>query len=235
MIRAFAGQIGLALEGLRHAEEARQAQLEAETGELRAALFSSVTHDLRTPLASIMASVTSLIHGGDRFSENHRTEHLNTILEEADRLNRLVGNLMDLSRLRAGALVPTKVRTSVDEIIESVVGRTRRTLNDRDVRVQLRDDLPAVEVDLVQIDQALTNLIENAAKFSPLGASSRSRRRGEEIESECPLRTRDRGYPRKSESAYSNPSRPATWQRRVLDWGWPSRERLLLRTTVEFG
>ncbi len=96
-------------------QEGGGARLEAETNQLRAALFSSVTHDLRTPLASIKAGVTSLLDEGVTLDPDQRRELLRTVLEETDRLNRLVGNIMDLARVRAGALVPAKEPTAVDE------------------------------------------------------------------------------------------------------------------------
>jgi two-component system, OmpR family, sensor histidine kinase KdpD len=169
VVRAFASQMGLALEGMRLGREASQARLDAETNSLRAALFSSVTHDLRTPLASITASVTSLLDADTSFTGEDRRDLLETIRQEAERLNRLVGNLLDLSRIRAGALTPSVTPTPIDEVIESVVARMQPTLAGHDVRLMLRDNLPDVPIDVVLIDQVLTNLLENAAKFSPAG------------------------------------------------------------------
>lgn len=164
--QSFARQMAVALEGIRLSEEARKTQLEIEATRLRAALFSSVTHDLRTPLGSITTAVTSLLDPEGTFTTEQRTEHLQTIREEAERLNRLVGNLLDLSRLRAGALIPSKVEGSIDEVIESVLRRLRTQLADREVRVEIQDGVPDVPMDIVQIDQVVTNLIENAVKFS---------------------------------------------------------------------
>lgn len=171
VIETFVGQLGLALEGMRLGEDASVARLEAETNRLRAALFSSVTHDLRTPLASITASVTSLLGEEAEFTPEDRTDLLETIRQEADRLNRLVGNLLDLSRIRAGALNPTRSRASIEEVVESVVARLQPMLAGREVDLKLREDLPEIPIDVVQIDQVLTNLLENAVKFSSPGAS----------------------------------------------------------------
>jgi two-component system sensor histidine kinase KdpD len=168
VMQAFAGQLALSLMGLRLADEAQQARLDAETSRLRAALFSSVTHDLRTPLSSIIASVTSLLGTEGNFSPQDRRVLLETIHQEAERLNRLVGNLLDLSRMRAGALVPSRTVAAIDELIEGVVGRMEPTLARHDVRLILRD-VPEISVDLVQLDQALTNVLENAARFAPAG------------------------------------------------------------------
>jgi two-component system sensor histidine kinase KdpD len=169
VMQTFASQMALAIEGMRLASEAQEARLEAETNRMRASLFSSVTHDLRTPLASITASVTSLIDDESPLRVEHRRELLETIRQEAERLNRLVGNLLDLSRMRAGALTPSKSPTAVDEVIEGVVARLQPLLKERDLRLILRENLPAIPLDVVQIDQALTNILENAVRFTAPG------------------------------------------------------------------
>jgi two-component system, OmpR family, sensor histidine kinase KdpD len=169
VIRTLASQMALAIEGMRLASEAQQARVEAEANRLQAALFSSVTHDLRTPLASITASITSLREVGAPLSSADRQDLLETIQQEAERLNRLVGNFLDLSRMRAGALTPGKTPGAIDEVIEGVVGRLEPVLKDHDVRLILRENLPEIPVDVVQIDQALTNILENAARFTPRG------------------------------------------------------------------
>jgi two-component system sensor histidine kinase KdpD len=170
LIRTFTSQMALALEGKRLADVARVAQVDAERSGLQAALFSSVTHDLRTPLAAITASVTGLQDPDARLGPEARRELLETIRQEAHRLNRLVGNLMDLSRLRAGALVPSKRPTPIDEVIEGVLARMEPQLEGHRLNVALRDDIPEVPADVVQLDQALTNILENAAKFSAPGS-----------------------------------------------------------------
>ena len=169
VIQTLANQMGLAIESARLGGEATSARMEAETNRLRAALFSSVTHDLRTPLASITASVTSLQDEETSFTEEDRSELLDTIRQEAERLNRLVGNLLDLSRMRAGALIPTKQRASIEEVVEGVVARLHQVLAEHEVVLRPRPGLPEVPMDVVQIDQVLTNLLENAAKHSPPG------------------------------------------------------------------
>jgi two-component system sensor histidine kinase KdpD len=169
VVHTFSSQMALALEGMRLGAEASKARLDAETNSLRAALFSSVTHDLRTPLASITASVTSLLDEGATFTSDDRRDLLETIRQEAQRLNRLVGNLLDLSRIRAGAVTPASSPAAIDEVVEGVVARLQPVLAGHRVRLMLRGDLPDVPMDVVQIDQVLTNLLENAVKFSPSG------------------------------------------------------------------
>jgi two-component system sensor histidine kinase KdpD len=169
VIETVANQMALAIEGMRLSSEAQEARVEAETNRSRAALFSSVTHDLRTPLASITASVTSILEDERALRDVDRTELLETIRQEAERLNRLVGNLLDLSRMRAGALAPSKSITALDEVIEAVVARLEPLLVGHDVRVILREELPEIPLDVVQIDQVLTNVLENAGRFAPPG------------------------------------------------------------------
>ena len=170
VIVAFATQLGLALERTQLASEADSARLDAETSSLRAALFSSVTHDLRTPLASITASVTNLLDAEARMTEADRVDLLNTIRQEAQRLNRLVGNLLDLARVRAGAVDAVKVSASINDVIEGSVARLQPLFDGRVIRLLLREDLPDVPMDLDHIDQVITNLLENAARYAPAGS-----------------------------------------------------------------
>lgn len=164
--QAVVTQVALAMESVTLLERTREAQAEAETSRIRAALFSSVTHDLRTPLSSIKASATSMLEEGVSFDPSQRRDLLKTIAEESDRLNRLIGNLLDLSRLRAGALVPEKIPAPIEDVVEAVVARLRKVLDDRRVQVQIKDGIPPVPMDVLQIDQVLSNLLENAARHS---------------------------------------------------------------------
>jgi two-component system, OmpR family, sensor histidine kinase KdpD len=168
-LQALAAQAGLAIERAALGEEARSARIDAESNRLRAALFSSVTHDLRTPLASIKASASGLLDPSVAYTPAQREEVLRTIVEEADRLNRLVANLMDLARMRAGALVPAREAVWIGDIVNAVLARMRRRLDGFSIRVNIRPDLPQVDADPMQIDQVLTNILENAARFSAPG------------------------------------------------------------------
>lgn len=166
LAETFAAQVALAIESSRLDAGRRSAEARAEASRIRAALFSSVTHDLKTPLASIKASATSLLDEQVAFEPRQREELLQTIVEEADRLNRLIGNLLDLSRLRAGALIPQRVATPINEVIEAVATRLRPLLSGRELKIRIRDGIPPVPIDVMQIDQVLTNLIENAIKYT---------------------------------------------------------------------
>ena len=168
-LQALAAQAGLSLMRVSLDSEVRAARLDAEGNRLRAALFSSVTHDLRTPLASIKASASGLLGGDVAYTDSQREEVLRTIVEESDRLNRIVANLIDLAQMRAGALVPAREPVWIGDLVNAVLARMRRRLAAFDVRVNIRPELPAVDADPMQIDQVLTNIIENAARFSPPG------------------------------------------------------------------
>ncbi|HWO70763.1 MAG TPA: ATP-binding protein [Actinomycetota bacterium] len=165
--RSLGSQVALAIEAVRLASEASRAQADAEASTLRAALFSAVTHDLRTPLASITAAVTNLLDGSATFTDADRKEALETIREEAERLDRLVGNLMQLARARAGALAPQKRPAAIADVVEGAVARLQPMLRDRPVRLLLREDIPDVPMDVGQIDQVLGNLLENAVRHAP--------------------------------------------------------------------
>jgi two-component system sensor histidine kinase KdpD len=171
-LRLFADQLALALDTVELASQVRDAQFEADASNVRAALFASVTHDLRTPLASILASATTLRSEG-ALEPEVRGELVDAICEEADRLNRLVGNLLELSRIRAGAMTPSKTPTPVDELVGGVLARLRRSLGGHDVVTSIPTDLPEVPMDVVQMDQVVTNLLENAMRFAPAGTPIR--------------------------------------------------------------
>jgi two-component system, OmpR family, sensor histidine kinase KdpD len=169
LLEACAGQAAVAIERARLSEDAEDSRLDAEANRLRAALFSSVSHDLRTPLASIKASVTSLLGDEAAHDPAQRLELLRTVLEETDRLNRVVGNILDLAKVRAGAMAPAKEPVALDEIVESVVHRMQGRLGGVRIRTAFREDLPEISADPVQLDQIVTNLLENAVRFSPPG------------------------------------------------------------------
>jgi two-component system, OmpR family, sensor histidine kinase KdpD len=169
LLESAARQIAVILEREALDERVRAARIDAEESQARAALFASVTHDLRTPLSSIKASVTALLEDELELDPDQRLELLRTVVEETDRLNRLIGNILELARVRAGALVPSKEPTALDEIVQSVLHRMGPALGSVRVRTMLRD-APYVAADPVQIDQVVSNLIENAVKVSPPGS-----------------------------------------------------------------
>jgi K+-sensing histidine kinase KdpD len=155
----------------RSAREASLMHQEAATSKATAALFSSVTHDLRTPLVSILASATSLRDLGSSLDAEDRAVLLDAICKETGRLNRLVGRILDLSRMRAGALRPERVPAAIEDVVLGVVTRLEPLLDGHDVVLDIPPGLPDVALDVLQIDEVVTNLVENAANYSPPGTS----------------------------------------------------------------
>jgi two-component system, OmpR family, sensor histidine kinase KdpD len=165
VLHAFANQAALAVERDRQQEERAQARALAETDRLRTALLNSVSHDLRTPLSSIKASASSLLDPTVDWGPQQRREFLETIDQETDRLTRLVHNLLDMSRIEAGALDPRLVETALPDVTGPVV-RLARSKSSQPIEVDIPDDLPAVLVDPVRLDQVLTNLLDNARRYA---------------------------------------------------------------------
>jgi two-component system sensor histidine kinase KdpD len=169
--RTFLEQTSAIIERARLREESLQIEVLRRTDTLRAALLSSVSHDLRTPLSSIKAAASSLQQKDVDWDAEARLSFAATIEREADRLNRLVGNLLDMSRIEGEALKPEKEWYPIDELVHDVLDHMQFLLHGRDVRVSLPDDLPPVELDYLQMDQVLTNLLENAARYTPATSS----------------------------------------------------------------
>lgn len=153
----------------RGAVAAREAAIARRSDELKIALLRAVSHDLRTPLGTIKASVSSLRQADASYTAEDRAELLAAIEEETDRLDRLVSNLLDASRLEAGVLKPRKHPQDLRELVTTVVQRLQPVLAGRPVVVAIPEDLPLVPCDYGQIDQVVTNLLENAAIHTPPG------------------------------------------------------------------
>jgi two-component system sensor histidine kinase KdpD len=171
LIEAFAQQGALALQRARFADEARTAALRAQTEGMRSALLSAVSHDLRTPLAAITGAATTLRDGSGGLESGEHVDLLDTICEEADRLERLVRNLLDMTRLESGALDVKREWVPLEEIVGSALTRLEAHLAGRPVRIDLPSDLPLLSVDAVLIEQVFVNLFENVAKYTPPGTS----------------------------------------------------------------
>jgi two-component system, OmpR family, sensor histidine kinase KdpD len=169
LMETFAGQAALAIERSQLAEQARQARLLEATEKLYKALLNSVSHDLRTPLVTITGAFSTLETAGSRLDEDTRTSLARTGREEAERLNRLVGDLLDMTRIEAGALKLTEEPADVSEAIGVVLDRLTGPLRDYTVQVNVPADLPPVPMDMPLIVQALVNIVDNATKYTPAG------------------------------------------------------------------
>ncbi|MBE3573647.1 MAG: sensor histidine kinase KdpD [Moorella humiferrea] len=184
LLEAFASLAALAILRLQLAAEAQQARCLAASEKLRTALFNSISHELRTPLASITAAVTGLLEGDEVYHPEARQALLQTIKEGARRLNRLVGNLLDMARLESGMLQLKQEWCDLEDIIGVALGQLRETLQDRPLEVSISPGLPLVKVDFTLIEQVLVNLLENAVKYSPPGSKIdiAVRREGKELQ-----------------------------------------------------
>jgi two-component system sensor histidine kinase KdpD len=176
-VDAFAAQMALAVERAMLADETGKARREIEAEQLRSSLLSSVSHDLRTPLAVITGSTSTLLEGGSGVSEATRQDLLKTVLEEAEHLNRLIRNLLDMTRLESGAVKVRKEWLPLEELVGAALNRVDSRLTGREVHVELPRTLPLVPCDAVLIEQVLINLLENAAKYSagPIDISAAAR------------------------------------------------------------
>ncbi|MBN1890905.1 MAG: DUF4118 domain-containing protein [Thermoflexales bacterium] len=170
VLTTFAAQVGLVVERARLAREADRAHLLEESDRLKSALLSSVSHDLRTPLSAIKASATVLLQRDVSLDAAARYDLLSTINEETDRLNRLVTNLLDMSRIEAGALTLKLDWCDLDELIRAVVRHLSFTATALTIQLDWPPDLPLVYADYVQVDRVVTNLVENAIHFAPAGS-----------------------------------------------------------------
>jgi two-component system sensor histidine kinase KdpD len=168
LLDALADQAALAIERINLARDLHQARLEVETDRLRAALLTSISHDLRTPLASILGSATSL--RSQVLDTATRDVLLSTIIEESDRLNRFIGNLLDMTRLESGAIKARTGLNELSEVIGSALQRASKILAGHRVKVDLPPDLPMLALDMVLFEQVLFNLLDNAAKHAPAGS-----------------------------------------------------------------
>jgi two-component system sensor histidine kinase KdpD len=179
----FLNQVTALVERARLQQENMRIEVLQRTDALRTALLSSVSHDLRTPLTSIKAAASSLLQQDVRWDEEEQRGFAQTIEREADRLNRLVSNLLDMSRIEEGALKPEKEQYSLVALVQDVLGRLEPLLAGRPVRTHLPSDLLLVNVDYLHLDQVLTNLMENAVRYtppeSPIDVSAR--REGEQV------------------------------------------------------
>ena len=171
LLDALTDQAALAIERVNLAEDVDRVRLAAETERLRSALLTSISHDLRTPLASILGSATSLRSCGDALSSEAQGELTRTIQEEAERLNLYIGDLLDMTRLEAGAIEPRADMVDLSDIVGSALARAGKVLAGHEVKVDLAADLPMLRLDAVLFEQVLFNLLDNAAKYAPAGTT----------------------------------------------------------------
>ncbi|MGQ0699503.1 MAG: ATP-binding protein [Panacagrimonas sp.] len=167
LLQSVAGLAAVALERTRLVADLESSRVATETEQLRAALLSSVSHDLRTPLVSVLGAAETLTGENGKLAESSRRELAAHILEEAERLNRFVQNLLDMTRLSYGKLVLRKDACDVHELLAGARKRIEKLLGGRVLNVSVAPDLPMIQADAMLVEQVLVNLLDNAIKYSP--------------------------------------------------------------------
>jgi two-component system, OmpR family, sensor histidine kinase KdpD len=168
LLDALSDQAALAVERVNLVQDIDRAKLTAETERLRSALLTSISHDLRTPLASILGSATSLKAYHGHLDEKAQDELIATIQDESERLNRFINNLLDMTRLESGAIAVRAEATDLADVIGSALRRASKVLGSHHVKVDMTPDLPMPKLDGVLLEQVIFNLLDNAAKYAPV-------------------------------------------------------------------
>jgi two-component system sensor histidine kinase KdpD len=168
---ALADQAAVAVERIKLAGDVDAARLQAESDRLRAALLTSVSHDLKTPLSTIIGAITSIRSYGDRYDAQARDALLADAQEEAERLGRFVANLLDMTRLDAGPLTPKQAPVDLGELVGTVARRAQALLARHRLTIDVAPELLPVPLDFVLTEQVLFNLLDNAAKYAPPGTA----------------------------------------------------------------
>jgi two-component system sensor histidine kinase KdpD len=183
LLDSLSDQAALAIERIYLAKDIAAARLAAETDRLRQALLTSISHDLRTPLASIIGSASSLATHGEELDPPVRLSLLKTIQEEAERLNRFIGNLLDMTRLESGAFAPRTSLADLSDLVGAALQRAQSILSDHTIEISLQPGLPMLALDVVLMEQVLFNLLDNAAKYALTGSkiAIRAHRDGDSV------------------------------------------------------
>jgi two-component system sensor histidine kinase KdpD len=171
LLDALIDQGALAIERVHLVEDVERVRRIADTDRLRSALLTSISHDLRTPLAAVLGAAGTLRDLGASLSNAQKADLLATVIDESERLNRFIANLLDMTKLESGAVAPKIAPQDLREIVGSVLRRAAKILADHPVDLRFADDLPLLALDAVLFEQVLFNLLDNAAKYSAPGAA----------------------------------------------------------------
>jgi len=175
LLDALIDQAALAIERVYLVEDVERAKRTIETDRLRSALLTSISHDLKTPLAAVLGAASTLRDLSTGLSDAEKADLLATVIDESERLNRFIANLLDMTRLESGAVVPNTALHDLGEIVGSALRRASKILAGHRIELELAAGLPMLELDAVLFEQALFNLLDNAAKYSPDGSTIRIR------------------------------------------------------------
>ena len=167
LLDALADQAAVAIERIQLVAEADRAKLAAEADRLRSALLNSLSHDLKTPLAAIMGAAGMLKEFDGTLAGDSRSELLGTVLDESERLNRFIANLLDMTRLESGAMAPNAALHYLGDVVGSALRRAAKIVAEHRMDVDIPHDLPMLKLDPVLFEQVLFNLLDNAAKYAP--------------------------------------------------------------------
>jgi two-component system sensor histidine kinase KdpD len=166
---ALIDQGALAIERVNLVEDMDRVRRTVETERLRSALLTSISHDLKTPLAAVLGAAGTLRDLSSKLADGQKTDLLSTIIDESERLNRFIANLLDMTKLESGAIAPNLGLHDLGEIVGSALRRAARILAQHEVDVDMAADLPMLQLDAVLFEQVLFNLLDNAAKYAPVG------------------------------------------------------------------
>ncbi|QND74010.1 sensor histidine kinase [Tardiphaga robiniae] len=167
LLDALVDQSALAIERVQLVEDMDRAERNVESDRLRQALLTSISHDLKTPLASVLGAASTLRDLSPKLSEAEKADLLGTVIDESERLNRFIANLLDMTKLESGAVVPNATLQDLAEIVGSALRRAGKILSRHRVALDLAPNLPMLELDAVLFEQVLFNLLDNAAKYAP--------------------------------------------------------------------
>jgi two-component system sensor histidine kinase KdpD len=173
LLDALIDQGALAIERVRLVEDVDRVKRAAETDRLRSALLTSISHDLKTPLAAVLGAASTLRSLSNVLDEQAKADLLATIIDESERLNRFIANLLDMTKLESGAVAPNAALHDLGEVVGSALERASKILAQHRVEVDLAKDLPMVEIDPVLFEQVLFNVLDNAAKYAQAGTTVR--------------------------------------------------------------